>query len=58
MVQKKTINCCTSVSITYQKGFLDENKVICHTPTCGIYNNMEGLTKYYDNKDLKKSLKN
>ena len=58
MIQKKTINCCTSVSITYQKaGLLDENKVICHTPACGIHNDMEGLKKHYDSTDLKKSLK-
>ena len=57
MVNKKTINCCTSVSITYQQaGLLDKDKIICHTPACGIHNNNEGLRKHYDSSDLKKSL--
>ena len=57
MKEKKTISCGWSVSITYQQaGLLEKGKKISHTPACGIHNDMEGLKKYYDVPDLKKSL--
>ena len=55
--EKKTISCGCSVSITYQQaGLIEKGKKISHTPACGIHNDMEGLKKYYDVPDLKKSL--
>ena len=57
MIKMKTINCCWSTSITYQQaGLIKKGKSVCHTPACGIHNDMEGLKKYYDVPDLKKSL--
>ena len=57
MIKMKTINCCWSVSITYQQaGLIEKGKKIGHTPACGIHNDMEALKKYYDVPDLKKSL--
>ena len=54
----KTINCASSVSITYQQaGLIEKGKKVSHTPACGIHNDLEALRKYYDNSDLKKSLK-
>ena len=36
--------------------FNRKRKKISHTPACGIHNDMEGLKKYYDVPDLRKSL--
>ena len=57
MLKKKTISCGWSISITYQQaGLIQKGKKVSHTPACGIHNDMEGLKKYYDVPDLKKSL--
>jgi len=57
MIKKKTINCCWSVSITYQQaGLIEKGKNVCHTPSIGIHKDMETLKKHYDVPDLKKSL--
>ena len=57
MLKKKTISCGWSVSITYQQaGLIQKGKKVSHTPACGIHNDNEGLKKYYDVPDLKKSL--
>jgi hypothetical protein len=57
MLKKKTISCGWSISITYQQaGLIQKGKKVSHTPACGIHNDNEGLKKYYDVPDLKKSL--
>jgi len=57
MIKMRTINCCWSVSITYQQaGLIEKGKNVCHTPACGIHNDMAALKKHYDVPDLKKSL--
>lgn len=58
MLKKKTISCGWSTSITYQQaGLIEKGKKISHTKACGIHNDNEGLKKFYDVPDLKKSLK-